>query len=129
MMAGFRSRASAGAALALLAMALQLVSMLGHIHGGTSQRPLSLAVSDTLTAAAPSPIESDEGSAPRPHQDSDRSCAVCILASLLTSAIAASPPTWPAPVERALFEPIFTLAAICIEASQTSFWSRGPPQS
>jgi hypothetical protein len=92
----FRSRARAGAYLALFALAFQLAVSFGHVH---LERVASLAAgASALAGAPPSPDDLNAPSNPagREHLADDR-CPICTLIHLAGALVPAEMPSLPLP--------------------------------
>jgi hypothetical protein len=92
----FRSRTSLGVALALFALAIQLVASFGHVH-------LDRHAPLTAPSVALFQVAADAGASGAPTGDEAPStghhhCAICALIHLAGTALAAEPPALPLPI-------------------------------
>jgi hypothetical protein len=111
-----------GAALALIALALQIVLTFNHVHlHGLAQNapaaithPVSFA---EINSQTPAPIPGDN----------DDYCAVCASIFLASSAFAPPPPQLPLPAAFQRVEHSFNAASTIVESPRLAFRSRAPP--
>ena len=112
-----------GAALALIALALQIVIAFGHVHLH------GLAQNSHATSAARRAVLADAKSnvpAPIPA-DTDDYCAICASIFLTSSAFAPAPPQLLVPADFQRIEHCFKAASSCMESLRLAFRSRAPP--
>ncbi len=117
----FRARRGPAGWAALFALGLQLFLSFGHVHGAAasaSATPIT-SVTSNLQGSAPS----DQGA---PDRD-DVLCAICILNSLVGSALSYAPPTVLPP--HALVAAALPLRTepIVAQSDRIAFRSRAPP--
>ena len=123
-----RTNRRIGAAVALFALAVQLVLSFGHIHlediYGNARTFTASSASISLPATDNSwPVPAS------PHsQHTDDYCAICATVHLLTSSFAAQAPQLPLPTYSAAIEHFDRVAFGYIPPQRTPFHSRAPPQ-
>jgi hypothetical protein len=117
----FRDHIRLGSLLALMALALNLALSFGHIHaiGGNQRNAL-------VAAVAPS-----DGGRTGHHDDglADDRCPICMAASAIGNALAATPPALPHPVAYVLVDRTVEPALAFVEQPKAAFRSRAPPIS
>ena len=92
----FRSRARAGAYLALFALAFQLAVSFGHVHLERIAPPSTGA--SALAAAQPSADDLNAASNPAGREDvADDCCPICTLIHLASALVPAEMPLLPMP--------------------------------
>ena len=117
----FRDHIGLGSWLALIALALNLALSFGHIHaiGGHQRNAL-------VAAVAPS-----DGGQTGHHNDglADDRCPICMAASAVGTALAASAPALPHPVAYVLVDRSVDPTLAFVEQPKAAFRSRAPPIS
>jgi hypothetical protein len=97
-MSWLRSHARWISCVALLALALQLVLSLGHLHHKDILGPGVLApITDTVAAASISDADAETSSDRAGHDHEDEYCPIYAIAALIGSAQQAAPPALPGP--------------------------------
>jgi hypothetical protein len=121
----FRSTVRQGTWLALIALAINLGLSFGHFHA------IDGKVSGHGIAAEAFIASSDDGQKQGTPDDShaDYLCPICVAATAMAKALAATPPALPldfatAAIDRAI-EPVLVL----VELPRAAFQPRGPPIS
>ena len=112
-----RANIRTGTRLALFALAIQFALSLGHFHAIAAQTAPSI---QSAQQQVPAP-------APDTGQHPDDLCAICVVAGLAGTALAATPPSLPLP--QAVELPVRTTdtAVIHVHAPRAAFQSRAPP--
>jgi hypothetical protein len=112
-----RANTRLGARAALLALAIQFALSFGHFHAIAAQTtPAIEAAQQQLPAPAP-----DSGQHP------DDLCAICVVAGLAGTAMAAAPPSLPLPQAVELPRRAVETALLHVHAPRAAFRSRAPP--
>jgi hypothetical protein len=114
----FRSRIRLWAALALFALAVQLVASFGHIHADELFGP------QIETAAAPS---GDDPGSQHHDGDHDAICNICATLSVLSSGQVAAPPLLVVPVAFVWIAQPIRAEAATFTPRLAAFRSRAPP--
>jgi hypothetical protein len=117
----FRDHIRLGSLLALIALALNLALSFGHIHAiGGGQRNL------LVTAVA-----SSDGGKTGHHDDglADDRCPICMAASAIGNALAATAPALPHPVAYVAVDRMVEPTLAFVEQPKAAFRSRAPPIS
>jgi len=111
-----------GAALALIALALQIALTFGHVHrrglSGSSHAPIAEQVRLANTPQQ-TPAQSPT--------DNDDYCAICASIFLASSAFAPAPPPLLVPANFQRIEHYFNAARPLAERPRLAFRSRAPP--
>ena len=117
----FRDHIRLGSWFALIALALNLVLSFGHIHviGGHERNALVTVV------------EKSDGGQTGHHNDglADDRCPICMAASAIGTALAASAPVLPHPVAYVLVDRAVEPTIAFVEQPKAAFRSRAPPIS
>ena len=117
----FRDHIGLGSWLALIALTLNLALSFGHIHaiGGHERNALVAAVA------------SSDGGKTGHHDDGlvDDRCPICMAASAIGNALAATAPALPHPVAYAWVDRAIEPTLAIVERPQAAFRSRAPPIS
>lgn len=111
-----------GAAVALIALALQIVLAFDHVHlhGVAQNAPAAITHSVGLAdknSQTPAPIRGNN----------DEYCAVCASIFLASSAFAPPPPQLLLPAKFQRVEHSFNAASTVVELQRLAFRSRAPP--
>jgi hypothetical protein len=115
----------AGAAIALLAMVLQLVGLFGHVHLREG-RAAAFAPKKAVVAASVAVQNVSLDHATLPASDADAWCAICLVGHLASAATEVSAPVLPVPVAHQQRAPRPRLAPAG-SRDPRPFWSQGPP--
>jgi Protein of unknown function (DUF2946) len=111
-----------GVALALIALAVQIVVTFGHVH-------LHSGVQNAPAAITHSTVRADKNSqtpTPIPGDDEDY-CALCASIFLTSTAFAPAPPQLPLPANFERVEHFSNAAAAVKPRQHLAFRSRAPP--
>jgi len=109
-----------GGWVALVAIALQLVLALGHVHQDAYSHASDIAA---LTANV---ADRGEPASPAPPHDHDY-CAICTVLSLLSGAQGAAPPALPVPAATAAVAVVAEPETVHAAELRPAFQSRAPP--
>jgi hypothetical protein len=122
----FRDHIRHGSWFALLALTINLALSFGHFHTTDGKVVQGGLFSTLASAAAP-----DEGSKPGHPSEGhvDVLCPICVAASAMAHALAATPPVLPVVFASIALTQTLPPVVALVEPQRAPFQSRGPPLS
>jgi DUF2946 family protein len=122
----FRDNIRQGSWFALLALAINLALSFGHFHAADGK-----VVSGGLIATIAAVAGPDDGSKPNHPGEGhvDVLCPICVAASAVAHALAATPPAVPVAFASVALTQAFPDVVALVEPPPAAFRSRGPPLS
>jgi hypothetical protein len=122
----FRDHIRQGSWFALLALTINLALSFGHFHAADGK-----VVSGGLIATIAAVAGPDDGSNSNHPSEGhvDVLCPICVAASAMAHAFAATPPVVPAEFASVTLTHTFPVVVALVEPPPAAFQSRGPPLS
>ena len=122
----FRNNLRQGSWLALLALTINLVLSLGHVHAiaGSATTSDQIALATAAGSQGTAPLQGHDGDGP-----ADDLCPICMAAHAIGSAVAPTPPALPVRFADAAVVHVHPALIALGQPQRAAFQSRAPPLS